>query len=295
MASAPRSIGTGVLLAITAVELFRPKEAIAVLDKLSPEEMRFTAAQRSIRSSFLALAWHQIDHARELAVIRDARKILPDDPHLRTDELIALSAIGKTDEIHSLLDDMLNGKAEYDRKLWSPAQIELCIGTELLAHGYPDPSRRMIDEASTSFVQNAPKDGTIPVDILCDFRLFVPTYYAGKWSEARAFYDRALSHDSLDFRAHEALGALAARRRDSAEMGRMDSWLASHSYEQAGRGSYSRARMAVLSGNPDRAMLLLKQALAEGLAFRMLLHVDPDMQQLRKRPDFPGNLQGFSQ
>ncbi len=85
--AAPRSISFSVLLAAEAIEQFRPKEALDVLDRVSPDEMQFSAAQRSLRTDFLALAWHELgDHNAELNVIREGRRALPADAHLQTDE-----------------------------------------------------------------------------------------------------------------------------------------------------------------------------------------------------------------
>ena len=131
-----------------------------------------------------------------------------------------------------------------------------------------------------------PRDGSIPVDVVHTHRLFVPIYYADMFEETKSFYQNVLAHDSLNLEAHEALGAVAARRRDVETMHRMDEWLAVHPSGENGRSSYSRARIAALAGQTDRALLLLEKAMTEGLKIRMNVHSDPDMSALRKFPRY---------
>src|SRR4029078_3414244 len=128
-------ISFSVLLAVMAMELFRPREEIEVLNRVSPDGMQFSAAQRAIRSSFLALAWHELgDHRKELEVIREGRRALPDNPDLHSDELVALASLGRVDEMLELRDDWQNGNSSFDRELWNPAQVNLCIRAGLAAH-----------------------------------------------------------------------------------------------------------------------------------------------------------------
>jgi len=269
------------------MELFRPREAIEVLNRVSPDGMQFSAAQRAIRSSFLALAWHELgDHRKELEVIREGRRALPDNPDLHSDELVALASLGRVDEMLKLRDEWQNGNSSFDRELWNPAQVNLCIGAELEAHGRVADAHAVISEADAWFRAHRAARDTLPTDVLCAFRLLVPSYYSGKLDEARAFYERVMSHDSLSLQAHEGLGAIAARRHDLVEMNRIDSWLASHPSAERARTTYSRARMATLAGQADRGMSLLTQAMREGLGYTFLVHVDPDLEPLRAKPDY---------
>ncbi len=73
-----------------------------------------------------------------------------------------------------------------------------------------------------------------------------------------------------------ALGALAIRLGDSAEAERMDQWLARR--PARGAESIARARMALLRGDRDAAIRLLRRAYDEGQ--RNPNHTDPDLEPL---------------
>jgi len=114
----------------------------------------------------------------------------------------------------------------------------------------------------------------------------VPLYYMERWEEATALYRAMLATDSTSDLAHEALGALAARRHDRVETELMEQWLAGHRSREKGRSSYARARIAALLGETERAMTLLTQAFEEGLTHRMWVHVDPDLESLKNLPAY---------
>ena len=91
-----------------------------------------------------------------------------------------------------------------------------------------------------------------------------------------------------------AVGVLAARRGDLRVALESDAWLARR-WAEAGRGerarfTYERALIASRSGEPERALSLLRQAVGEGLpAIPYVypeLEVDPDFDPLRSDPAF---------
>lgn len=285
MSYAPRSIAFTILTAIPAVELYRPREAIRILSSVSPANTPFSAAQRMFHTSFLGLAWHEIgDFDREARVFREGLISMPDDPHLRVGHMMALSASGKIDEATRELDQFIGGNARYDRPLWSPAQIDVCVAAEMRAHGYRDASERIFQRGAIWFRTRVALDGTIPTDVVCTHRLFIAPYYAGDYKFTRTFYSRVLESDSLNLEAHEALGALAAHEHLLDEVHKMDLWLAQHASGD-GRNTYSRARIAAIAGEGNRAVKLLIQARREGIK-SATLHVDPDLESIRAMPEY---------
>jgi tetratricopeptide (TPR) repeat protein len=287
LASAPRSISFTLLTGVTALELLRPREALAILTSLSPEEMQFSASQRMFRTSFIGDSWHVIgDHERELEVLRDGLRSMPDEPQFITGELVALASLGRFPEITSRLDAIENGAARYDRELWNPGQMRLCIGTELKAHGFDRQADIMIVTAAKWSHLHLRATGALPVDIVCAHRLFVPQYYADMLNDAQRIYDAVLVHDSLHFEAHEGLGAIAAKRRDFNTLSRIDAWLVAHPSPEPGRTAYARARLFGIAGQTDRAMSLFEQSMNAGLKFRANIHADPDLAVLRRLPAY---------
>src|SRR5919201_3648191 len=88
----------------------------------------------------------------------------------------------------------------------------------------------------------------------------------GQYNEAYALMRSLAAEDTSNVDYRGALGVLAARRGNGAEAARLDTWLA------ARRGPYLRgaptmyrAEIAAVLGDPDRALALLRDAIAQGL------------------------------
>jgi hypothetical protein len=286
-AAAPRSIDFTVLLGITALELFRPKEALGVLQSLDPDRITLTPPQRSIQADFTRLAYHELgDSHGELETARAALRVIPDNPHLRTDELLALVELGRFAEMRQRRDSWFHQPNPFANSDFNPAQVNLCIGMELRSHGNPAGGNALIAEAAAWYRTHPAKLEAVTAPFPCTHRLIAPLYYQGRWDEARVLYGGMLASDSSASFAHEALGALAARRHDLAEATLMSEWLANHPSREKGRSTYARARIAALLGDSARAVTLLQQAFDEGLMFRMFIHLDPDLESLRDLPGY---------
>jgi serine/threonine-protein kinase len=286
-AAAPRSIEFTILLGITALELFRPKEALTVLQSLDPDRVALSPPQRGIHADFTRLAYHQLGDARgELKTIRAALRFLPDDPGLRMDELLALVGLDRFAEMKQRRDLLFQRIEAFANSDFNPGQVNLCVGMELQAHDNPAAGKALIAEAATWYRAHPARQQSVTAPFPCTYRLFAPIYYEGRWDEARELYLPMLSQDSAALLAHEALGAIAARRHDSAEARRMSEWLAHNPSREKGRTTYARARIAALLGDRPRAVTLLQQAFDEGLGYRMFIHLDPDMESLRDLPGY---------
>jgi tRNA A-37 threonylcarbamoyl transferase component Bud32/tetratricopeptide (TPR) repeat protein len=284
-AAAPRSISFTILLGAAALELFRPREALEVLQGLDPDRIVLTPAQRRIHSSFIALAYHELgDHARELETARKLLAALPESS--LEDELVALASLGRPAEMKQRRDAWFRRTDAFAGSYLNPGQMNLCLGVELRAHGDPTTGKAMIAEAAAWYRAHPAGQESGVAPFPCTTRLLAPLYYDGRLDEARTLYRRALAHDSVSIFAHEALGAVAARQRDMGEAALMDQWLADHPSRENGRSTYARARIALLLGDTARAMTLLRQAFDEGLMFRMYIHVDPDLEPLRGLPAY---------
>ena len=99
LATVPHSVEFTILAAITATEDLRPREALAVLERLDPERAGLKGPQRAIYRFWLAQAYHLSgQYARELETTRAGR----DDAHLAADEAAALAALGRTQEAERL-------------------------------------------------------------------------------------------------------------------------------------------------------------------------------------------------
>ena len=282
-AAAPRSISSNVALGITALELFRPQEALSVLLSLDPRRVSLTSAQRAVLADFTIYAYHELDDPQmELKTAREGLRVLPDAPGLRIEELIALARLGRLAEMTERRKAWLP-RAEHPR---TPGQVNLCLAAELKAHGHAAEGEVLIDEAAEWYRAHPVEEQTIPTPVPCSMLLLAPIYYQGRWNEARTYYLRILASDSSNEAAHAAMGAIAARRGDRDDAAAMDRWLAAHPSVRRGRSTYARARIAAILGDRERAMDLLQQAFNEGLNHRMFIHVDPDMEPLHDLPAY---------
>jgi tetratricopeptide (TPR) repeat protein len=247
--------------------------------------MNFKPQQRSIQADFTILAYHMLDDAEgELRTARRALALLPDNPHMRKDELLALARLGRYKELKERREAWYRRTDLLPNKVFNPGMIDLCLGADIRAHGNPSEARMFFQAAADWYDAHREIQEEGAPETTCSRRLLAPLYYVNRFEEATALYRRMLSADSTSDIAHEALGALAARRRDRAEASRMDQWLTIHQHHELGRSTYARARIAALLGDKDRAMSLLQQAFDEGLGHRMFIHVDPDLESLHNLP-----------
>jgi hypothetical protein len=131
----------------------------------------------------------------------------------------------------------------------------------------------------------------------CLWGAFIPDYNLGRWQTARAAYQQLRAEEltqssgpqqtseaeSRLIKTHAALGAIAARLGDSSAVRSAEAWLAAQHDPAAPAG---RARIALLLGDRDRAIALLRQAVDEGLSTFFYLHLDPDFVVLRDYPPY---------
>ena len=269
MEAAPRSNGFTILASINALELFRPREALTILQRLEPRRGELKGTQRGMYWSFLGDAYHQLgDYRRELEVAREAGGDL-------SGEAVALAALGRVKEARRLMDTLL---------LSDDVEGAECAALEMRAHGHPQDAQAILEHVAAWYREHPAVDPATSDSDPCFWLLLSPPYYAGRWEEARAGYERLAARDTASVKARAGLGALAARRGDSAEVSRMDQWLDAHRAGSRGRATFARARLAALAGNREAAVALLRQAYDEGLLARRTSHIDPDFESLR---DFP--------
>ena len=196
---------------------------------------------------------------------------------LENDAAWALAALGDTAAAESLAADWLD-RPPGDHGF--PGQQAECVALELEGHGHPESGRRVMTATDQWYQRHRIDQAGFQDRIPCLWHRFSPAYYLGDWTRARTAYRRRLGHeedvgDSLVTEA--ALGALAVRLGDRAEAERMDRSL--ERLREDHGVTYARARMALLRGDRDEAMRLLRRAYDQGL--RVPDHTDPDLEPLR--------------
>jgi hypothetical protein len=263
--SVPRSRYFTILGSVIALEHLRPRESLEILKQLEVEKLGL--GDDPLYHDWLGMTYHMLgDYRRELAA-SGARSALVGMGRVAEAELSALNALPATDVAAAP---------------WPVPMDTECVALELRAHGHPKAAQRVL-EAVIAWYGSRVNDATQD-DTPCLHSHFNAFYYAGRWVEARAGYEHWLAVDSTSLKAHAALGALAVRLGDRAEVERMDAWLAALGANPY--ASYARSRIAALRGDKQRAVDLLRQAFEERLRYRMYLHLDPDFESLRDYPPY---------
>jgi tetratricopeptide (TPR) repeat protein len=274
----PHSLGFSVFAAVMASELLRPREALAMLEPLDLERSRAIGQPVVVARSWLVYAYHMAgDFAHELKVLRGSG-----DAPYPPDEAIALAGLGRVAEAERLAVSPLPPSYSGEH-LWSAA-MAACAALELRAHGHPEAGQRVLERVSAWFGPAAATSASTDDHAPCMWHHFSAAYYAGQWEEARQAYQQRLAEDTAGLKAHAALGALAARRHDADELGRMTLWLSARPDNFA--ALLARARISALLGNKEEAVRLLRQAFDHGLNGKMFLHIDPDFESLRNYPPY---------
>jgi hypothetical protein len=268
---APRSIGASLLVAIHALELFRPHEAIGILKGLHPNPAEFVGAQEGMYWSFQQYAYHEMGQFdQELASARDRDS--------QAGEAVALAALHRTRDVEQMTADWPTRERISG---WTFGPVAQCLALELHGHGQPEAAARLMEQAATWFKSHGPEttdtEGTPP----CLWHMLSASYYAGHWQAAHDSYRAMVQADSTNAQARFGVGAAAAHLGDTAEARLVDRWL-----EQAEGRSHDRARLAAIRGDRAAAVALLRRAFHERFGGRMFIHTDPDLDSLRGYPPY---------
>jgi tRNA A-37 threonylcarbamoyl transferase component Bud32/tetratricopeptide (TPR) repeat protein/TolB-like protein len=259
--AAPHSIGSTVLGGIDAIELGRPREGLAILQRFDPDRIPLSDQQAFIYWGFLEYAEH------DLAMIQQDSN---------GGRITAGSVLAP-------LADSAAVRRHIERQLQHPDPSELagdqCAVLELRAHGSAAAAAALLERIAVARGPAAAAEVDVPP---CYWNLYSPHYYAGRLEEARAAYEKRVEADTADVKSHAALATIAAREGDSTTLEAQRRWLTAH---DAALAYLARARIAVIQGDYAQAVSLLRQALDRDLE-RHFLHLDPDLDPLRDYPPF---------
>jgi hypothetical protein len=159
---------------------------------------------------------------------------------------------------------------------------------ELRAHGHPAEARG-VSEHFVAWLKARPPEEAHTKDRLED--LAEALFLAGGWEEARPIVDTLATRYSQDTYELGLRGRLAAHRGDTREAERVSALLAALTTPyMLGRQSYARAQIAAILGQRERAVALLREAIAQGVFFfgtpGTLGDADPELESLRDYPPF---------
>lgn len=279
-------------LARSAMETGRHREALDVLLRLDPDRgwLRGWNGYWRLRVEVQHVLGN---HAAALEGARRGLAARPDDTWLQTQELWALAALGRVDDVIARLGPPVAAGDPF--ALWRLNSVV----QELGGHGRAREKRRLLREM-IPLAQNGRAAEATP---RAQFHLAQMLELAGSDGEAAAVYTRLLQErpDVAEFRVRAAL--LAARRGDPGPAGEALRWLSALSDEALERTfpapelalwgtrrawlAVNQARLLAQLDQAERAVETLQSAIDAGLNHvYMNLHDDPDFEPLRRHPGF---------
>ena len=235
----------------------RPREAVEFLTQADPESGWLRGW--SPYWFDLTLAYHMLgDHERELDAARRARRLFPDNFLTKATESWALAALGRTDEVHALLEE------------GQETGLALATARELLVHDHPEAASQVLDRGimrHQAWLSTLPTDTTSRqidggIRTLADMLVL-----HGRVDEARVVLERAVEErgDTPFRRVYVGtLGVIAGMQGDRQRAWEIYRDLGARPWDGRWSQALWQARIAASLGEIDRATVLLREAVGKG-------------------------------
>jgi tetratricopeptide (TPR) repeat protein len=266
---------------LEVIELFEGMEE----DPLTPGRYRYFTAK------WVLMALHSTGrHEEELTL---ARRVLAEElgetagESARANELRALAALGRIDEIDAILTEVL---LEPDWIL-SDSQEMSAVVYELRAHGFAEEAQNIAERALSLYASG---DDTTTLD-RCDPCEAYVLMAAEHFSEARTIFEKLLTDvpDNRDWCTQLGICAAVLGDRETAlQMERRIEEIGPSTgptdvpYGTRGAGKIMQASIAAQLGDGDRAIRLIQQGIAAGYDNYDWIHANPAFETLREYPEF---------
>ena len=242
--------------------LNRPQEAVEALLSLDPERgpMRgWRLYFNNLVSAHMALG----QHAKALEAARQYRQIHGDDPTTLMYEALALAALGRTEEVNALVDEI----AALPEQGLSQGNVIMIIAVYWRSLGHIDAARNTIDRAIEWYEARLPEAKSAAAWRINYAR---GLYVADRWDDAYTVAKPLSEEFPEDERYGGLVGLLSACRGDREEALEITRWLETldRSYQSVrGNPTAWRSIIAAALGDGESAVALYRQALAEGYIF----------------------------
>lgn len=264
----------GYNLALTALSIDRPEEALRILEGLDP-----TSGQLRDWSSYWTQLTHALhltgDHERELAAARTLARRFPDRRVALVLEVRALAAVRDTAAADSVLAAAMSLPPN---TYWSQGAALVVAGEELLAHGYPASAGRYFERAIGWCRTQLAMD---PSSRAHREWLGAALYDVGRWREAHDVL-AALARDYPDRPGYARRAAAATARTTGVDLSSRfqdpKPWARSSDL-------FTRGRIAAALKDRERARLLFVEAVGLGIEGLPWLHASAARDLLELGPD----------
>ena len=263
-----------------AIGINRPTEAVETLESIDPTRgfmKRWVPYWNKLTAAHHILG----DHDRELGDARRGREQHPDSRSATRYELRALAALGRIDEVRSLLDVLLGLPPSAS---WGHAYEAAVAGLEFRAHGHEEVAHEFFQLAMDRLRTHSPDDGQ---RINHQYNIGQLLYLLERWGEARAVFLSLATQSPDDEDYVGYLGVVRARMGNDDEAWRISEELAAmdRPYLRGSNTSW-RARIAAVLGDREGAVELLHQSFNEGYTYDIDLHRDIDLESLHDYAPF---------
>jgi tetratricopeptide (TPR) repeat protein len=280
---APKSPTINYMHGFCALEINRPLETVktfAKMDSVDPDIL-YGRASGVWRIGVLTNALHMLgNYKQELKEARKGQKYYPNSLRLYGIEARTLAALGKLDSIDEVIEKSLGIVPSEG----TPGLVMLEAAWELRVHGHMEASKKIANQAVEWFKNRIQMRGA---NENRHQRLAGALYAAEKWDEAESMFKELKKDDPENILYQGMIGLLAARR------GEREKALAISEKLEAidrpylfGQHTYMRARIASLLGENEQAVLLLRDAFAQGLKYGTSLLQEIDFEPLRSYRPF---------
>jgi len=275
--AAPDDDVVNYLIGLHALALNRPRETVAAISTVVHELKDSAFYARSWGFSALASALHLLEeYEDELRVLRRAREIYPDIISLRADEVRALVALGRLEDVETLIDETLASSGSFG----TPAGVMGAASAALRVHIGREEAIEMAERA-VAWRRERLEGKTVADDWSGHFHMADDLCAAERWQEARGLLRELAAERPEDLQVGGYLGVIAARLGDHDEaLATLEGLRQLDRPYLFGNNTYSAACIAAQLGERERAVELIRQALSQGFWIGMQLHTDRDLEPL---------------
>jgi serine/threonine-protein kinase len=251
-----------------AMYLNRPREAIAVLARVSPNSAH--TGGPNAYWTLLTKCYHAVgDGERELRAAREARRSTMEPMGALSLEVRALASLGRTADALALLDTALALPLERGpeplqvmvgiSRISSPAMLMVSAAQELRAHGYEEAAQQSLARALAWYrAQSAHADRRESFR----FEIANVLYLSRDWVGADTAFHALAATDPASYIYLGYIGAIAARKRDEVTaryvMARLDTLRPTLPQPKAIAG-YWQAKISAILGDERRALTFMSE------------------------------------
>jgi tetratricopeptide (TPR) repeat protein/tRNA A-37 threonylcarbamoyl transferase component Bud32 len=265
---------------VSALGANRPAEALDAMERLDPE--RGLARGFFLYWTYVASSLHLLGrYEEELEAARRGRRQYPENPSMLLLEARALLVLGRVEEVDSVFAVLASLP---QHPFWIPGEVMHSGALEARAHGDEEAASAILDRSLEWYRARPPADTTTESHRYGYARTL---YWAGSFTEAEAIFQRLRQEVPDSIAYHGYLGSIAAKVGDRERALEISESLSALERPYLfGHIAYWQARIAALLAEPERAMTLLRLAMAQGHQFDPGTHFDSDLQAMRDYPPF---------